>query len=135
MSGRDARGPLDMSGTTLASALQQLQQVDLGLDGAPADRGELHRLDRAREMPESLVVADDAPAHRAEHLPPMGARRIDFTAARPLVGRPQFLAAAEAAGRLVDGAEPPALHAQPAEILDRIAEMGAFPVEDRGHAG
>ena len=51
-----------------------------------------------------------------------------------LVGGPQLLAAAEAAGRLVDRAEAPALDAHPAEILDRIAEMGALPVEDRGHA-
>ena len=107
--------------------LQELQQVDLGLDGAAADRGELHRFHRAREMPPRLVVADDAPAHRAEHFPPMRARRIDLGAARALVGGPQFLAAAEAAGRLVDGAEAPALDAQPAEILDRDRRDGRPP--------
>ena len=64
----------------------------------------------------------------------MGAGRIDLRAARALVGQPQFLAAAEAAGRLVDRAEAPALDAQPAQILDRIAKMGAFPIEDGGDA-
>src|SRR5262245_45235016 len=93
------------------SAFQQLQQIDLGLDRAPADRGELHRLDRAREMSPGLIVADDAPARRAQHFPPMGACRIDRAAARRLVGLPQLLAAAEAAGRLIDGAEAPAFHA------------------------
>src|ERR1700716_1179743 len=120
--------------TCLASALQQLQQIDLGLDGAAADRGELHRFDRAREMPKSLVVADDAPAHRAEDLPPTGACRVDLSAAGALVGGPQHLAAAEAAGRLVDRAEAPALHAQPAQIPDRRAEMRARPAEARSHA-
>src|SRR5687768_18495116 len=104
----------------LTSTLQKLQQVDLGLDGAAADRGEFHRLHRAREMPPRLLMADDAPAHRAEHFPPVGARRIDLGAARALVGGPQFLAAAEAAGGLVDGAEAPALDAEPAQILDRV---------------
>ena len=85
-------------------------------------------------MPPRLREADHAPAHRAEHLPPVRARRIDRTAARAFVGLPELLAAAEAAGRFVDRAEAPALHAEPAEILDRIAEMRSFPVEDRGHA-
>src|SRR4051794_9769060 len=81
-----------------------------------------------------LGMADDAPAHRAEDFPPVRARRIDPGAAGALVRRPQLLATAEAAGRLVDRAEAPALDADPAEVLDRIAEMRALPVEDRGHA-
>src|SRR2546430_4293714 len=54
---------------------------------------------------------------------------------RSLIRGPQFFAAAEAAGRLVDRPEAPALDAQPAQILDRIAKMRAFPIEDGGHAG
>src|SRR4051794_37310591 len=87
--------------TFLTSRLQELQQVDLGLDGTAADRGELHRLHRPRQMPPCLLMADDAPAHRAEHLPPVRARGIDRGAAGALVGPPQLLAAAEAAGRFV----------------------------------
>src|SRR5262245_13984369 len=86
-------------------------------------------------MSPSLIVADDAPARRAEHFPPMRAFGFDRPATRARIGRPELLAAAEAAGRLVDDAEPPTLHAEPAEILDRIAEMRAFPVEDGGDAG
>src|SRR5260221_13171389 len=81
-----------------------------------------------------LGVADDAPAHGAEHLPPVGTYGINLVAARALVGRPQLLAAAEAAGRLVDRAEAPALDAQPAQILDGVAKMRALPVEDGRHA-
>src|SRR5947207_6257629 len=82
-----------------------------------------------------LGVADHAPAHGAEHLPPMGARGIDLAAARTLVSGPQLLAAAEAAGRLVDRAEAPAFDAKPTQILDRIAKMGPLPIENGGDAG
>src|SRR6185503_6569131 len=105
------------------------------LDGAAADRGHLHRLLRAGEMLPRLGVTDDAPAHGPEYLPPAGPRRIDLATAGTFVSSPQLLARTEATGRLVDRAEAPALHAHPAEILDRIAEMRALPVEDRRHAG
>jgi len=53
---------------------------------------------------------------------------IDGGPARPFVGADELIDRAEAA----DGerrAEAPGLHAQPAEILQRIPEMGELPVE------
>src|SRR5262245_41320490 len=62
------------------SALQELQEIHLGLDGTPPDRGEFHRCLGAGKMLPRLRMADDAPAHRAEDLPPVRARRIDLVA-------------------------------------------------------
>ena len=77
-----------------------------------------------------LHHADHPPLQGAEHLPPVQLGGVDRAAARRLVGGEQLLAAAEPAGR-VGRAEAPRPHAEPAEVLDRVAEVGELPVEHR----
>ena len=54
---------------------------------------------------------------------------VDRAAAGARVRVEELGDVAEAADELVGDAEPPRLHAQPAEILDRIAEVRELPVE------
>ena len=58
------------------------------------------------------------------------ASRSTGATARGLVGRRQLLAGGDAAGRQ-RRAEPPGPHAEPPEVLHRVAEVGQLPVEDR----
>ena len=83
------------------------------------------------EMREGLGDADHAPLQRAERDPVAQRVFVDRAPARGLVRVEQLGDVAEAADELVDHAEPPRLHAQPSEILDRIAEVRELPVEHR----
>src|SRR5262245_20621520 len=112
---------------------QQLEQVDLGLGAAPADRG---ALDGRIAAPREGAVhhhADDPPPERPRDLPEAHARRVHRAAAGGLVAREELLARAEAADRELR-AEAPGVHAEPAEVLHRIAHVCDLPVEDAADA-
>ena len=109
---------------------EQAEQVPLVLAHPPADRGQLHRAGRPAEVAPRLHDADHAPLERAEHLPPAQRLEVDGRAAGRLVGRRQLLPGGHAAGGQ-RRAEAPRPHAEPAEVLHRVAEVGELPVEDR----
>src|SRR5262249_32897485 len=88
----------------------------------------------AVEMGLGLHDADDRPAQVAEHLPETHALRIDRAAAGVFVGGEKLFARADAADRLVVAAEAPGAYTQPAQILERVADVRELPVEDRAHA-
>ena len=136
-SGGRARSPRRGS-TAGARALErrtgeQAEHVPLVLAHPPADGGELHRAGRPAQVAPRLHDADHAPLERAERLPPAQGLEVDRPAAGRLVGRRQLLAGGHAAGRQ-RRAEPPRPHAEPAEVLHRVAEVGQLPVEDRPQA-
>src|SRR5262245_31113950 len=121
-------GPTGWSSGTL----HELQQLELGLAGAPTDAGQLDVL-HAPEERLRLHDRHDAPAQVAEHLPPARDRGIDRIPAGALVGREEALALAEPAhGQR--RAEPPRAHAEPADVLHRIADVGQLPVDHGAQA-
>src|SRR6185436_9113111 len=78
--------------------------------------------------------AHDAPLERPDDLPEAHALGIDAPAAGRLVAREQVLAQPESAHGQVDVSEPPRVHAQPAEVFERIPAVGDLPVEHAAHA-
>ena len=109
-----------------SSRRKKPQQIDLGLGGAAADHGALHRMVGAAAKPLHHAAAHHAPAQRAHHFPECHAGGIDL-AARRLVAREQVFARAETADRLVDLAEAPGVDADPAEILHRDRRDAPVP--------
>ena len=114
--------------------VEELEQVPLLLRDPSAERGELNRAHEAVEVRERLHLADDAPLQRPEDLPEVEVRRVHGPPGCVGVHREQLFGGAEAARAPVDVAEPPRLHAEPPEILDRVAEMRELPVEDGAQA-
>ncbi len=78
---------------------EELQQIPLDLAHTATDGRQLDRADGAGEVGEGLDDADDPPAQRAEHLPPVQGRLVDRPAAGRLVGGDQLLDGAEARRR------------------------------------
>ena len=95
----------------------------------PPDGGQLDRAHHAAEVCVGLEDADDPPLERAEHLPPVQRGPVDHLARRGLVGADELVDRPEPADPGL-GPEAPGAHAQPAEVLERIAEVGQLPVED-----
>jgi len=85
-------------------------------------------------MRERLADADHPPFQRAERDPEPQRVLVDRLPAPGPVGTQQIVDVAESADELAGDAETPRLHAQPAEILDGIAEMGELPIEHRAYA-
>src|SRR5213078_1015541 len=115
------------------SRLRQREQLELHLGDAAA---EARQLDAPRAVDEAprLHHADDRPLPVPEHLPPARRGRVDGRAAGARVGGEELLALAEAADRLRVRAEAPRAHAEPAQVLHRIADVGELPVEDGAQA-
>ena len=109
---------------------EQAEHVPLVLAHPPADGGQLHRAGRAAQVAPRLHDAHHAPLEGAERLPPAQGVEVDRPAAGRLVGRRQLLPGGDPAGRQ-RRAEPPGPHAEPPEVLHRVAEVGELPVEDR----
>ena len=101
---------------------------------SPAECCELDGTDETLEVGERLHLADHAPFQGAEHLPEGEVLGRDDPAAGCRVGGEQLLGRPESSGALLDVAEAPRLHAEPAEILDRVAEVRELPVEHGAHA-
>ena len=59
---------------------------------------------------------------------------VDLSPACRLVSRPEVFPRAEAPDRPVVVAEAPGAHADPAEVLHRVAEVRELPVEDCANA-
>src|SRR5699024_5567296 len=95
----------------------------------PADGGQLDRAAHPAGVGDRLHDAHDPPLQRAEDLPPPQRLEVDVVA----VPGGQLLVGPEAADGQVD-AEAPRLHAEPAEVLHRVAGVGQLPVEDGPHA-
>src|SRR5947208_15325858 len=115
------------------SRLRQLEQLELHLGDAATEARELDAPRPVDEAPR-LHHADDRPLAVPEHLPPAHRRRVDGRAAGARVGGEELLALAEAADRLRVRAEAPRAHAEPAQILHRIADVGELPVEHGAQA-
>src|SRR3546814_14561014 len=86
-------------------------------------------------MPHALLQGDDRPAHMGEDLPIMDLFGIDAAAGFFAVAAIEMDTVGDAAGLLLPGTEAPALGAEPADVLVRIAPAGEFPIEDRRQAG
>ena len=104
------------------------RQVVLVLAHTAADGGQLDRAAEPEQMGRRLHDADDAPLQRAERLPPSHDVGIDFRPRRRRVGVEQVLVLTEPTHRL-RRAEPPRPYAQPAEVLQRVADVRDLPVE------
>src|SRR5947209_4882936 len=110
----------------------EFEEVEERLFDPAADRDGLDvaaRPGAGAEVAQSLVHAHEGPLDATEGFPEPDVRRLDGGPAGALVGAEQIVAVAEP----TDGeraAEPPGLHAQPAEIEHRIAYVGELPVED-----
>ena len=124
-------GPRPCGDVAGGRRVDEVEQVPLLFGDTAAQRGELHRSDEPVQVRERLHLADHAPLQRAEHLPEVQVRGVDGVTGRVGVDRQQLLGRAESTGAPVHVAEPPRLHAEPAEVLDRVAEVREFPVEHR----
>src|SRR5207247_1043854 len=109
-----------------SGALGQVEQLELGLGRPPAEARELDAL-HAREEGLHLHDADDPPLEVAEDLPPPHRGRVDAAAGRALVSRKEAGAVREPADGVVVGAEAPRAHAEPAEVLHRVADVHHLP--------
>src|SRR5206468_2509929 len=108
----------------------QVQQLPLRLRRPPADRRQLQRPPRRERLPARLVEevarladADDPPAQVTEQLPPVDCLPVDRAAPGLLVGLEQLLPLADAAHGPVVVAETPGAHADPRQVLHRIADV------------
>lgn len=126
---RDGRAePLDEVLDTDRLHAEQQEQVVLGLTDASADGGQLHRTARAAQVGGALQRADHPPAQRAQDLPPVRRLTIDGGAAGSLVGIVEDVAFGQP-GHREAVPEAPGPHAEPSEVLERVSEVGEFPVE------
>src|SRR5665213_1483623 len=116
------------------AGVEQHQQFELAFGGAAAgDRG--RQAARAGEQkPVALLQRDHRPADVGENLPELDALRFGPPPAFALIAAIERRALGDAAGLAVEPAETPALAAQPADILVRVAPAREFPIEDRGQA-
>src|SRR5215217_2418810 len=105
------------------AAVDELKEIPLHLRDPPSQRRQLHRADRALEVREGLDLADHTPLQRAHRLPEAELDRVDVAPAGGPVRREQIVDGSEAADALIGHTESPRLHAQPAEVLDRVAEV------------
>src|SRR5262245_29142433 len=109
--------------------VDQAQDLPLGLRRAAADRRELDVRSHAVEVAAELEQREDSPAEIPEELPEAQRVRVDRVPGGALVGLEQLVAPPDtAAGELVVS-EAPRADAQPAQILDRIADVRELPVE------
>src|SRR5579862_306352 len=112
----------------------QLQQLELHLRGAPPEAGQLDALQRTGQVGAGLHNRHDSPLEVTEDLPETHVPGVHRTPAGILVGAEQIIAHPDSADRLLVVAETPRTHADPPEILHRVADMGKLPVENGAHA-
>src|SRR4029077_17249169 len=115
-------------GRSCISRLHEIEELQLHLDDAPAERGQLDVL-HAVEEGLRLHHADDAPLEVAEDLPPADDGGVDRDAGCALVGGEESLALAQPGDGLRVGAEPPRADTEPPEVLHRIAGVRELPVD------
>ena len=111
--------------------VEQHQQFEVAFGGAAADdRGD----EVARALDQiavALLQRDDGPADIRQHFPEPHPLRVETPPRRRLVSPIERVALGDAAGLAIEPREAPALAAEPADILVRIAPAGEFPIEDR----
>ena len=127
--GNRGRGATGAAGGLVALG-QQEQEVVLDLAHPAADGGQLDRADHPGQVGRGLDHADDPPLERAQHLPPVQRVAVDDLARGGLVRPDQLVDRPEPADPRL-GPEPPGPHAQPAQVLERVAAVGQLPVEHR----
>lgn len=87
-------------------------------------------------MPFRLESADDTPAQRGQHQPPVKRHPVDGSRAGLLIGPQEALDAAEAAGAQAGrGAESPGPDAEPRQVFVRLADVHKFPIQHGGKVG
>ena len=113
---------------------QQLEEVPLLLRHPPADGSEFDRANPAGQVEVGLEHAPDAPTQRLLDEPPVQRVAIDGPPARGLVRGDELVDRPEPAD-LERFTEAPGLETEPGEILERVADVDEFPVDDRVQAG
>src|SRR5579883_2822293 len=108
---------------------QELQEIVERLFHAPADGELLDRAPSGAVMLLPLHETHDRPFDRAERLPEAHMGGIDGNSGGALISREEIGPRADAADRVL-AAEAPGLDAQPAQILQRVAQCGNFPIDD-----
>jgi len=105
----------------------QIDEVDLRFRGPPSDRGAFD----GAVADESLIHrhAHHAPFERAVDDPGPHLIDVDARATRGFISREQIFQVSDAADNLVCLPEAPGVGADPADVLERIADMGELPVE------
>ena len=111
-----------------SARIEELEQVPLDLGRPAPDHGVLERAGVAGVLEDG----DDAPAQRAEQLPPGQRLGVDRHAGMALVGGGELRAGAEPGRGPVGPVEAPRAHAQPAEVLELVTRVRELPVEHRG---
>src|SRR5271170_1100562 len=119
----------------LAPAVEQHQDLQLAFAGAPPGQGEIEAAFAVQHVAVALLQGNHRPAHAGQHLPEMDPQPVDDRAALVLIAAVEWGAVGDAAGFAVEPGKAPALGAEPADILVRVAPAGKFPVEDAGQPG
>ena len=86
----------------------------------------------ADQIAVALLQGDHRPAHIREDFPEEHPLGIEPAARGGLIGVVEWRAVGDAAGFAVEPGKAPALAAEPADILVRIAPAGELPIEDAG---
>src|SRR5271170_508672 len=116
----------------LAPGIEQHQNLQLAFAGAPPGQGEIEAAFAAQHVAVALLQGNHRPAHAGKHLPETDPQWVDDDAALALVAPIERGSVGDPAGFAVEPGKPPALAAEPADILVRVAPPGKFPVEDAG---
>ena len=112
--------------------IEQHQQFQFALGGAAADDRGGEVAGAAEQYPIGLLQGDDRPADIRQHLPEPHPVGIEPPPARLFVGAVKRRPVGDTAQFAVEPGEAPALAAEPADILVRVAPTGEFPIEDAG---
>src|SRR5271168_4591659 len=126
---------VEMKRAQLMPAVEQHQNLQLAFAGAPPGQGEIEAAFAAQHVAVALLQGNHRPAHAGNHLPETDPQWVDDDAALALVAPIERGSVGDPAGFAVEPGKPPALAAEPADILVRVAPAGKFPVEDPGQAG
>src|SRR5205823_10255527 len=112
---------------------QELDQIPLLFGYPPSDGSQLDGADSTGEVDGGLAHATNAPLERLLDEPPVEDISIDRAAAGFLIGGDQLVDRADPAD-LERCAEAPRLHAEPGQVLDRVAQVHQLPVDGGGQA-
>ena len=110
----------------------EIDEIDFGFRRTPADRRALDGM-----VVEKTLIhrhAHDAPFERAIDDPGPRLVGIDAAASRLFIALQQIRQVAEPAYDFLRDAKAPGIGADPADVFERIADMGQFPVECCFHA-
>src|SRR5439155_27362697 len=109
-----------------AIRIEQHQQLQFAFAGAPADDRGRQVARPALQITVALLQCDDRPAHIGKDLPEAHALRIEPAARGALVAGIKRRAVGDAARLAVEPGKAPALAAEPADVLVRVAPTGEF---------